>query len=380
MTTADLQVARLRANPRFRLIPYDEMNELDRGALQPLSEDAEFFGVLVPPSGSRLPVRSVSRDAALVFLTLRTAASVPHLVSTVFGTDANRQLRQLIIDGVLELESDGSFISGESALLSTGVSSEGGGYIGRLSRDAVSYGAALGPLPIVEIASRLYLFNRRPSTPALEAQFAASQDVIAYLTSGDRGDRRLRSRWHQEITEGTWVCWRSSDEAASLRFKLYVSPTLEALPDAFRLTLDALARVGCTNFKAGLTAFGLLRPDKIVAYFARLEDLQAAAELISVSSAGIPAHGVPFTGAIDNEGLVSWGMDPPLPDGPVGTGHAQSWREWVAERVAVYLALGRESEATDVPAFALRRLELDGIDVARWTPNLAIWRGAGGVA
>lgn len=375
MLVGDLGASRLRANGQLRLVPYDEIDGAERAAIEPLSEDADFYGVLVPPPGSALPVRSVSRDAALVFLSLREPARIPHLLSSVFGANAGSQIRQLVIDGVLEVECDGAFVSGASAFLPS-VDDDAACYVARLSREAIAYGAALGGLPITEVASRMYLFNRMPSTPALQRRFATTESVLSYLVGDAALAQRLQLHWTRDVTENSWVSWRSAGEVTSPRFKLYVSPTLEALPEAFRLMVDALARTKCTSFKAGLTAFGLLRSDKLVAYFSRLEDLQAAAELISVSASGIPAHGVPFTGAIDAEGLVTWGMDPPRLEGELEV-RARSWRQWVADRVAVHLAVGRESGSDNVPEFALRRLRMDGVDVLRWSPNMTIWRDAG---
>jgi len=142
--------------------------------------------------------------------------------------------------------------------------------------------------------------------------------------------------------------------------------------------VDTFFQVKCSQFKIGRTAFGLLRPDKLVAYFASLEQLKEAAELIRASAAGIAAQGVPFTGAIDAEGLVSWGMDPPRFEQVLPGQEHQSWRQWVAGRIAVYTLTARESGAENIPEFVRHRVGLDGIDTATWSPNLAIWRGRAG--
>ena len=144
------------------------------------------------------------------------------------------------------------------------------------------------------------------------------------------------------------------------------------------MAVDAFLRVKCSQFKVGRTAFGLLRPDKFVAYFASLEQVREVAELIRASASGISAQGVPFTAAIDSEGLVSWGMDPPKFEQVMAWQEYQSWRQWVTERIAVYTLAAKESGADDVVDFALRRIRLDGVDSATWSPNLAIWRGSAG--
>src|ERR1700751_2914931 len=100
----DLSAARLRSHRQFRLVPYDGLQAHEQDALRSLCEDPEFFGVLAPTDGSALPVKSVSREAALLFMSLREAACLPHLLKNLFGNQANERLRQLILDGVLEVE------------------------------------------------------------------------------------------------------------------------------------------------------------------------------------------------------------------------------------------------------------------------------------
>lgn len=376
--TSDLRGARLRSSSQFQLISFDELEASQRWAFKSLTEEPDFYGLLMPPRNSALPVKSMSRDAALLFQTLREPARVPHLLTSLFGANADAHIRRLILDGVLEVESKGRFLSGMAAFPQpVGDVDEVSTYIARLSKEAITYGAALEGLSVREIAARLYMFNRAPCTSLLQSQFAQTEQVVAYLVESSAVAKLLASHWVREVSQGAWLVWRSSESGPPFPFKLYISPTLDALPEVFRLTVDTLARIKCTRFKIGLTAFGLLRPDKLVAYFAKLEDLQQASELMCVSAAGIPAHGVPFSGAIDSEGLVSWGMDPPHFEQLLGSQSAQSWRQWVAERVAVYITAAKESGTENITKAVLQRLAMDGIDTATWGPSLAIWRGLG---
>ncbi|MGZ6638571.1 MAG: hypothetical protein ACXVII_37645 [Solirubrobacteraceae bacterium] len=353
---------------------FDELEGAEWRAFGALSEDPDLYGLLFPSPDSALPAKAMSRDAALLFHALREPAHVPRLLGSLFGTEAEAQVRQLVVDGVFEVECDGRYLSGESALQPEGSrSDERGPYVARLSRDAIAYGARLSNLSIRDVAARLYMYNRIPSTPAVQRRFLDTAATVAYLVGDSVLAKRLDSQWISEVTEGAWLTWRSPQGGAALEYKLYVSPTLDALPDAFALTVDALAHTRCIRFKVGLTAYGLLRPDKLVAYFSTLEGVQQAAELILASAAGIPAHGVPFSAAIDADGLVSWGMDPPR----LGPQSLRSWRQWVAERIAVYIAAATETAARDTTDFVLRRLALDGVDTTTWTPDFTIWRGLG---
>src|ERR1700730_9037185 len=95
----EVREARLRSNPRYRLVPYDQLQASDRHAFRSLSEDSDFFGVLVPPEGSVWPIKSVSRDAALLFMTLREPACLPHLLDGLFGSHAGERLQPAVPGG-----------------------------------------------------------------------------------------------------------------------------------------------------------------------------------------------------------------------------------------------------------------------------------------
>jgi hypothetical protein len=376
----DPGVTRLRANPRFRLLHFDQVEEPERKPLESLAAAPDFYGFLSPPSSSALPVKSVSRDAALLFLTLREPACVPHLLGNLFGEDVQKQLRQLVLDGIFEIEQGGRFVSGAEAFpeLEASNGDVPSSRVAQLSAHAIAYAAALEGLDSADIATRLYMYNRAPATAPLQQKFASDDDLIRYVIEGSVSSRQLESHWTREVIQQSWLMWRHAGSNSRHNFKLYVSPSLECLPQAFAIAVDTFVHVKCSHFKLGRTAFGLLRPDKLVAYFVTLEELQEAAEMIRASAAGITAQGVPFTAAIDADGLVSWGMDPPRFDQVLSGQEHQSWRQWVAGRLAVYTLAAKASGAEDIPKVVLQRVGLDGIDTATWSPNLAIWRGSAG--
>ena len=147
---------------------------------------------------------------------------------------------------------------------------------------------------------------------------------------------------------------------------------MAALPSALAPAAEVLASTrSATAFKLGADLPGLCRPDKLVVYFDRLDDLRAVAEELRGRLAGQPAHGVPFTAAITDDGLLSWGADPPRGvDGVRST----SWRLWIARRLAEYLISARTSDG-GVAAwrFALDRLRLSGVDTDTWAPAGGMW-------
>jgi hypothetical protein len=361
----DLKTTRLRSNPRFRLMSFDECDEREQLLLQPLAEDSNFYGILAPPDTSPAPAKSMSRDAALLFMSLREPAYAPYLLTSLFGATVQERLQELILDGVFEIERGGAFTSGSAALpeLSHDVREKPNSRVAQLSNDAMVYVTEAEGLSPREAAVRLYMYNRVPCTPALQRKFASDDDLLAFLAGKTALAKRLEKHWVREVSQEAWLVWH---------------PTLDGLPQTFQVAVDAFCQVKCSHFKVGRSAFGLLRPDKFVAYFENLEQVKEAAELIRASTSGIRAQGVPFTGAIDTEGLTSWGMDPPKFEQVMAWQEHVSWRQWVTERLAVYMLAAKESGAENAVEFASRRIALDGVNPDTWTPNLAIWRGSVG--
>ena len=176
-----------------------------------------------------------------------------------------------------------------------------------------------------------------------------------------------------------WLSWQArglaglgaSRQAAT--YKLYVSPPPEAVQDAFGAILEALTAARARQFKVGSDAHGLLRADKIVAYFSGFEPLAEAAAEVRRRLDGTAAQGVPFTSGIGADGLLSWGIDPPASEW--AGSRAMSWRLWLARRLAQALLAARSTPAAGVEpwSFALERLRLEGVDTATWTPGALLW-------
>jgi hypothetical protein len=193
---------------------------------------------------------------------------------------------------------------------------------------------------------------------------------------------RLRTQLVASYAEGShpaWCVWsRTSD--VELPFKLYISLHPACLPEALPIAVEQLIRARVPSFKYGADVFGLLRPDKLIAYFEDRTSLSSVSSSIAEVLAGFPAQGVPFSCAVTADGILSWGMDPPARWRLLGWQRRESWRSWLTQRLAFSLVQAKAAPCAAVEPwrFAVERLRLDGIDPETWAPSGQIWNQAAG--
>jgi hypothetical protein len=382
----------LRANPRYTLVLLDRLAPAERQLVDGLGPDGDLYGVLRPQPGSGLELRSASSEVALLFLTLTEPGPLPSYFLARLGDELEQTIARLVLDAVLEIEHRGGFVSGAraGAVLVSGRSQGGHDRIGELSRAALRYGQELAGLPESLLALRLYCYGRRPVSVALRNRLVDEVAVAAHLGLGPRGsarkalaagwyevppargERRYWRRWHARPASGR------ATKPAEANYKLYLSPALEGLEAAFGAVAGSLAMApGVGAFKVGADAYGISRPDKLVVYFDRLDDLHAGAAVLRERLDGCPPHGVPFTAAITPDGLLSWGADPPPGSSGNGVG-TRSWRMWVTQRLAEYVTVAARADRGQLEPwqFALERLRLSGVDTDTWVPASGMWPNA----
>jgi hypothetical protein len=389
----------LRASPRYQLVPLERLSAHERQGLAELGDEPDLYGLLLPrePGAGSPAAKAVDCDTALLFLTLREPGPLPAYLRAAGGDAASRALARLVADGVLEVERSGDFVSGAAAFEPPGTAGRQrpgrpSGRLAELSRAALRHAAALKIDDASLLAAKLYGYNRRPLTPLWRRRLGSTEDVPGFLGLAPRApgpaekDSPLSQpsgggAWSHPERSGGWLVWRlrgrgSADlgTAAEAVFKLYVSPRPEALAGAGPPILSALAAARPFQIKIGAAAGGLLRCDKLVAYFASFERLSEAAAGLAASLAGLPVQGVPFTAEIAGGGLLSWGVDPPA--GRSAWQRNESWRQRLTGRLAQAIVAARKAAHTEPWEFALERLRLDGIDTDTWTPGALAWREA----
>lgn len=388
--TQHVLTATLRANPRYELVAFDRLSPSEQALLDPLTADADFHGVLRPREPGTLAIKGVSHDTARLVRALERPGRVPPFVHADSSTsgDHARRITRLVLDGVLEVERDASFVSGPAAAVLTGhaaLDAAPATAIARLSVAALRYAQSLPIDDSLALSARMYFHNRTPVSPRWRRRYADPATIASFLglhaldQDAARGSEWRRSGGPSLEHEG-WFKWRRPGNRGTARprrtatFKLYVSARHDSLRDVVHLTLPILRRSDATAFKIGSTEQQLCRPDKFVTYFETRAALDEVASELSGALHGAAAQGVPFTATITDDGLLSWGVDPP-PAPQVMWREHESWRLWVTNRLAIALVAARRAGAAEVEPwqFAVRRLELDGVDTSSWTPDAGFW-------
>ncbi len=374
-----------RAGQAFDLVVFDRLPPEEQAALAELTADPDFYGILRPAQADNLTIKSVNRDTALLWHTLRSPGRLPFFALSRQPEAAIAGVWQLVLDGVLETEEGGRFVSGPEAakLLAGGRASTSRGVLAESAAAALRQADRLSSLDTEHLAEWLYRFGARPLSPHWFNRLPDSAAVLEFVGAapGTALQRQLASRWDLSSPEtpNTWIAWssrgRNPAKPGDSSYKLYVSPQAENLPEAFAAVL-AIGPAQMLGFKIGGDAAGLLRPDKMVLYFDSLEKLLAVASALDEQLSHLPVHGVPFSAQISANGLLSWGMDPPRQQHGLAWQDVESWRLWVVRRLALAMCAARSAPASGMAPseFALERLRHEGVDVNEWTPASHLWR------
>jgi hypothetical protein len=234
------------------------------------------------------------------------------------------------------------------------------GRLAHLSLRGLRMAAAGLPADQDSVSRWLYHFGTHPAGPALERDFGMDDEPMAVLglTRGGR-PRALLERHFDASTHKGWISFARAGAPAitAPACKLYVSPRPEALASAFPIVADVFAGARIRSFKVGRGLQGLLRPDKIVAYFDDRAHLDDTARLLARRLRQCPAQGVPFTAEAGGDGLLSAGVDPP--DDSEGA----SWRAWITRKLARGLIVTRRIDRVGA---ALDFIRAAGVDPETW--------------
>lgn len=377
-----LVVRRFRLNPSYDVRRMSDLDPEEGLRLGGIRFGASYDWVVLPRD-TGLSVKVVPSHTAVMLRGLRAGRLLPKTAQMEFRQHPGT-LSKFVLDGVLEVEAGGMFVSGAAAIDAMGIKLHQFRPRSRtnlLSLEALRYGQALHCSDGPTLAHRLYGFNRAPVSPRWTQRLGSYADIESHVGLDGTGvsRRATQSGWRAGVAPDapSWLVWRlRPGPKGGSRFKVYVSPQLEHLGVAIRAALPILTELEVPAFKVGRDLPGVLRPDKFVIYAGSRRQVRAICSALAPALAGLGAQGVPFTAAIDQAGLLSWGIDPPESESLVH-GQRTSWRRWLTERLAVALLVAqRQGSPTPVAEpwrFALARIALDGVDARTWLPTEASW-------
>ncbi|HET8633166.1 MAG TPA: hypothetical protein VFL88_03405 [Gemmatimonadales bacterium] len=323
-----------------------------------------FGGLLIPAADDFRVQRVVTRETARLFQRLARPGRVPRSVPS-------HSLRALVLDGVLEVREGRRYLSGAAARscrVSPGGMTATQSATGMLSLAALQDAAALQLAAPGVLTRLLYHFNTLPASPAWRSRYADGLALERELRRSIPRSAGLEA----PVTagQGAWLSWVRAGRRRSSGtiWKLYVSP----MPDQLVPALQAASQQrDAFAMKVGRDVADILRPDKLVLYFATQRRLARAARALERDLASVPAHGVPFTGQWGASALLSWGVDSGGRGSAAPWSGDDSWRAWLTQRLATAMVQALKDPECAVPPwrYAMERVSLDGVDVRTWTPS-----------
>ncbi len=383
--------ARFRSPVNYELVPFERLSPTEGKLLNDLHADPSLYGVLVPRDGAASGIKAVGYDIASLLRALDSPGLLPRAVRRRFGNECVSAVAQLVLDDMLEIEWEGAFVSGARAywaLFDHEPCALADDRIARLSTEALQYAQSLHLDDAHAMSQRLYGFNTQPASPEWCRRFPTAHAIAAFLELDRFGATAdlvevVGAAHDRHSTHSVWWSWRSRGAShiseAEPVYKLYVSPTIDGVRDVFRAVVGLMGTDGgAISFKVGRDVYALLRPDKLVVYFAEHEALARAAERLHQELVGVPPQGVPFSAELAGDGLLSWGIDPPASERLPGWRGSESWRFWITNRLATSLLAAQRSPATGIQPwqFALQRIGLDGVEPDTWTLSGVDWADA----
>lgn len=328
--------------------------------------------MLVPRDAPGVTAKVLGGAAADVVRRLGEGEALPDALDEV-------ALARLVLDGALEVEDGGRFVSGpraHAAVFEGARRDEGGGRVAELSRRAVRYAQDLPVDDVHVLSRRMYAYGAIPRGPRWDRVAGPADDTSGLLGLGAGGPaQRALAAEYEGAVHPHWLSWaRRGAEAEEPPYKLYVSPRPELLARCFPAIAEVLAAHDVTSFKVGRGVLGLLRPDKVVVYLDDRDALERVAASLAGALGDCPAHGVPFSAELAGDGLLSWGMDPPARERLLDARPQESWRLWVTNRLAGAIVFARAAGCDVEPwEYAVDRLALEGVDPVTWLPADSIW-------
>jgi hypothetical protein len=301
---------------------------------------------------------------------------LPEYVRGSFGTEADDAVAELVADGILEAEVEGSWVSGSAAFRPQALHQNFVRAtlpivsVGARSRQALRAAAGMGAESPDLVASFLYRYGTTPILPSRARLWADSDAIRANFRLDDAG-------FTPKLSDDSawWVFSGETSNGQGRPPKLYVGVAVTALPEAIRRVLTLASQQGPTMpaFKVGASVHGLHRPDRLVFYPGGAEEAATCGARLVETLADLPPDPVPFTAALNPAGQVSWGADPAPRAGRAWWKDGVSWRSMLTKLLGVALVEACRAGETEPWTYATERARLAGVDPETWAPLDAGW-------
>ncbi|MEY4668637.1 MAG: hypothetical protein RL518_1336 [Pseudomonadota bacterium] len=369
---------RLRITDNYQYAPLNELKEGTRDALASVIQKTHAEGFLLPRDNSSFSIVPIHGPLRSVIERATAGISWDEAISSAPAAD----LKALLTHSVLGLQLSNRVVSGPAAhVLLT--SKEANVIPDALTTDPISFAALehasrlplTGPTPIT---FRLYSYNSRPRFKSRLLQ-DVTDGVLRTVETDWKGVFKVRE---PSPDNPAWYLFdkvrpEGRQHSGGHNAKIYVSPTIADVPRCLSRLVEILPSLDFETWKIGRSSYGIARPDKICVYFNSLELAHSAAQVLVRELGDIEAQGVPFTQWIDPFGLISIGMDPPRPASVSRLAIPNSWRLWVARKMASAISLAKVSPDYPLPPeqAALWAMHLLGVNPQSWiVQDQNFWR------
>jgi hypothetical protein len=365
---------KFRQGQGYKLTEWNRLDNSKKESVASLPDESEVYGVFEPIiSTQKSSYRVAYQQVALLYFHLQQSNKLPHYLMLPQDPKVNETIAALLLDGIIEIEWEGRFVSGPGALPVLYNDEMTGDaqlptYLSQLSYKAIYYAWMLKDVNEKCTTARLYTFNTTPWDASLKMAFQKKNTVKEFLLSriDHNALKTLNARW-QPTEKTEWLSWNRKvteplTDGQSNVYKLYISPLINDLPEVLLECIPVIDSSDAISFKIGNTLQGLLRPDKMVVYFYSRDSLFTTAGILIQFLKGFAPQGVPFSAQLDDNGLLSWGKDPP------GDG---SWRTAVSEKLAAILQHAKENQLNWplTISYIDATMQSKGLDIRNWEPT-----------
>ena len=385
-----------RLNPAFALVSWRDLSEDQRARLRLALPESENVAIVHAPREAFRPIKALSEDLAWLIAELAPGRALSASLGPAWWRsvpELRAILLELVLDGILEVRVDGRFTSGVAALRSLLPEESAPAFDAptveetatqALSREAIQSALVSPRKDPLAVAILLYVFNRIPWSRSWRRRVSDDRALLRLLDLRDDGSwdgmprgvvRRMastRSGPTQEAFHRYWFLWRLSrtpiPRGRSV-IKVYFSPYPNALTEVFRAVRRSAPEAGALSMKVARALPGILRPDKLIVYFADPAPALIFARGIASTLKPIAGQGTPFTYQVDPaSALVSLGVDPPRVSAP-----ASSWRLFLTTKLSLAVLDARRT-GTAKPLEQIRAyLAFLGVDSRTWRPLRGDW-------